>query len=132
MLCPLLLPLLLPCIPTELRRPPLLLPTVSSHPLLLSTFCYVSTRPPLLLPLFCCAAQVAAALGYVAHMVDRIASYLDVPLRYPLRPGLSTSLVLDFTPLPVVPAPEEGACHARGAPGSWVGRGSGCPMWRLC
>ncbi|BAF20494.1 vacuolar protein sorting 38 [Oryza sativa Japonica Group] len=40
----------------------------------------------------------ATALGYVAHAVSLIASYLDVPLRYPLRLGGSRSYVLDRAP----------------------------------
>ncbi|KAG9441876.1 hypothetical protein H6P81_017730 [Aristolochia fimbriata] len=40
----------------------------------------------------------ASALGYVAHAVTLIASYLDVPLRYPLRLGGSRSYISDPTP----------------------------------
>lgn len=40
----------------------------------------------------------AAVLGYIAHAVFLIASYLDVPLRYPLRLGGSRSYVLDHAP----------------------------------
>ncbi|XP_062231718.1 vacuolar protein sorting 38-like [Phragmites australis] len=40
----------------------------------------------------------AAVLGYVAHAVLLIASYLDVPLRYPLRFGGSRSYVSDCLP----------------------------------
>ncbi|KAF3791410.1 UV radiation resistance-associated protein [Nymphaea thermarum] len=42
--------------------------------------------------------RTAAALGYVAHFVSLIASYLDVPLRYPIRLGGSRSYVLDPAP----------------------------------
>ncbi|XP_031472842.1 uncharacterized protein LOC116245426 isoform X2 [Nymphaea colorata] len=42
--------------------------------------------------------RTAAALGYVAHFVSLIASYLEVPLRYPLRLGGSRSYVLDPAP----------------------------------
>ncbi|KAL6760852.1 hypothetical protein V8C86DRAFT_3024167 [Haematococcus lacustris] len=52
--------------------------------------------------------RVAAALGYVAHLVDALAVYLDIPLRYALRPRLSTSLILDFTPQPPSPPTQEG------------------------
>lgn len=38
------------------------------------------------------------AIGYVAHLVDRLAAYLDVPLRYPLACIGSRSLVLDSLP----------------------------------
>ncbi|ONK78317.1 uncharacterized protein A4U43_C02F17190 [Asparagus officinalis] len=37
----------------------------------------------------------ATVLGYIAHAVFLIASYLDVPLRYPLRLGGSRSYILD-------------------------------------
>lgn len=40
----------------------------------------------------------ATALGYVAHAVLLIATYLDVPLRYPLRLGGSHSYVHDYAP----------------------------------
>ncbi|KAG8074614.1 hypothetical protein GUJ93_ZPchr0006g43211 [Zizania palustris] len=40
----------------------------------------------------------ATVLGYVAHAVSLIASYLDVPLRYPVRLGGSRSYVLDHSP----------------------------------
>ncbi|XP_064965279.1 vacuolar protein sorting 38 isoform X2 [Musa acuminata AAA Group] len=41
----------------------------------------------------------ANALGYVAHAVSLISSYLDVPLRYPLRLGGSRSYIHDYAPL---------------------------------
>ncbi|RLM99297.1 hypothetical protein C2845_PM06G15060 [Panicum miliaceum] len=40
----------------------------------------------------------STVLGYVAHAVSLIASYLNVPLRYPLRFGGSRSYVLDHSP----------------------------------
>ncbi|XP_059632159.1 vacuolar protein sorting 38 isoform X2 [Cornus florida] len=40
----------------------------------------------------------ATALGYVAHAVSLIASYLEVPLRYPLRLGGSRSYIHDYAP----------------------------------
>ncbi|XP_062213137.1 vacuolar protein sorting 38-like [Phragmites australis] len=40
----------------------------------------------------------ATVLGYAAHAVSLIASYLNVPLRYPLRFGGSWSYVLDHAP----------------------------------
>ncbi|KAM7256376.1 hypothetical protein ACFE04_012117 [Oxalis oulophora] len=40
----------------------------------------------------------ATALGYVAHAVSLIASYLHVPLRYPLRLGGSHSYITDYAP----------------------------------
>ncbi|KAF6258716.1 hypothetical protein COO60DRAFT_1089462 [Scenedesmus sp. NREL 46B-D3] len=43
-------------------------------------------------------ARVAAALGYVAHMVQLLSIYLEVPLRYPLLPRSSRSSILDHAP----------------------------------
>ncbi|OEL33178.1 hypothetical protein BAE44_0005803 [Dichanthelium oligosanthes] len=40
----------------------------------------------------------STVLGYAAHAVSLIASYLNVPLRYPLRFGGSQSYVLDHAP----------------------------------
>ncbi|GFP80691.1 uv radiation resistance-associated gene protein [Phtheirospermum japonicum] len=40
----------------------------------------------------------STALGYVAHAVSLIASYLQVPLRYPLRLGGSRTYIRDYTP----------------------------------
>ncbi|XP_060207420.1 vacuolar protein sorting 38-like isoform X2 [Lycium barbarum] len=40
----------------------------------------------------------ATALGYVAHVVTLMASYLQVPLRYPLRLGGSRSYIRDYAP----------------------------------
>ncbi|KAK8935322.1 hypothetical protein KSP39_PZI013505 [Platanthera zijinensis] len=40
----------------------------------------------------------AIVLGYVAHAVSLIASYLDVPLRYPLHLGGSRSHIQDYAP----------------------------------
>ncbi|KAM1142584.1 hypothetical protein FF1_031609 [Malus domestica] len=40
----------------------------------------------------------ATALGYVGHAVLLIASYLKVPLRYPLRLGGSHSYIIDYGP----------------------------------
>ncbi|KAL0366728.1 UNVERIFIED_CONTAM: hypothetical protein Sradi_3562900 [Sesamum radiatum] len=40
----------------------------------------------------------STALGYVAHAVSLIASYLQVPLRYPLRLGGSRSYIRDYSP----------------------------------
>ncbi|GAB2295700.1 hypothetical protein Dimus_029854 [Dionaea muscipula] len=40
----------------------------------------------------------ATALGYVAHVVSLLASYLLVPLRYPVRLGASHSFIIDFAP----------------------------------
>ncbi|KAH7573027.1 hypothetical protein JRO89_XS03G0053500 [Xanthoceras sorbifolium] len=38
----------------------------------------------------------ATALGYIAHAVSLVASYLEVPLRYPLRLGGSRSYIKDY------------------------------------
>ncbi|XAR62563.1 Phosphatidylinositol 3-kinase [Bertholletia excelsa] len=40
----------------------------------------------------------ATALGYIAHAISLIASYLKVPLRYPLRLGGSRSYIHDYAP----------------------------------
>ncbi|XP_057419581.1 vacuolar protein sorting 38 isoform X2 [Lotus japonicus] len=40
----------------------------------------------------------ATALAYVAHAVSLVASYLQVPLRYPLRLGASRSHIIDNAP----------------------------------
>ncbi|KAL8117064.1 vacuolar protein sorting 38 isoform X2 [Apium graveolens] len=40
----------------------------------------------------------ATALGYVAHAVSLVASYLEVPLRYTLRMGGSRSYIRDYAP----------------------------------
>ncbi|KAJ8530751.1 hypothetical protein K7X08_023632 [Anisodus acutangulus] len=40
----------------------------------------------------------ATALGYVAHVIALMASYLQVPLRYPLRLGGSRSYIRDYAP----------------------------------
>ncbi|KAK9183540.1 hypothetical protein WN944_026693 [Citrus x changshan-huyou] len=40
----------------------------------------------------------ATALGYIAHVVSLIASYLEVPLRYPLRLGGSHTYINDYAP----------------------------------
>ncbi|KAL2622215.1 hypothetical protein R1flu_002420 [Riccia fluitans] len=50
----------------------------------------------------------ATALGYVAHAVTLIASYLDIPLRYPVRLGGSRSYIQDYSP-PAEPSMETGA-----------------------
>ncbi|KAF3327247.1 UV radiation resistance-associated protein [Carex littledalei] len=42
--------------------------------------------------------QSATALGYAAHALQLIASYLEVPLRYPLRLGGSRSYIHDYAP----------------------------------
>lgn len=42
--------------------------------------------------------QSSTALGYVAHAISLIASYLQVPLRYPLRLGGSRSYIRDYAP----------------------------------
>lgn len=46
--------------------------------------------------------EAGIALGFLAHMIDRIAAYLDVPLRYHIRFQGSTSTILDGDP-PVGP-----------------------------
>ncbi|XP_020517976.1 uncharacterized protein LOC18426253 isoform X4 [Amborella trichopoda] len=44
------------------------------------------------------AQRSATSLGYVAHAVSLIASYLDVPLRYPVHLGGSRSYIHDNAP----------------------------------
>ena len=46
--------------------------------------------------------RIAAALGYIAHILDRLSFYLDIPLRFPLTPAMSKSILHDPAPL-VVP-----------------------------
>ncbi|KAK9124952.1 hypothetical protein Scep_013798 [Stephania cephalantha] len=48
----------------------------------------------------------ATALGYVAHAVSLISSYLDVPLRYPLRMGGSRSYISDHASLVASASPD--------------------------
>lgn len=48
----------------------------------------------------------ATALGYVAHAITLIASYLEVPLRYPLRLGGSRSFIIDFAPSVELTSPD--------------------------
>ncbi len=43
----------------------------------------------------CDEEQIATALGYVAHLVIMISKYLEVPLRYPMLPMCSRSIVRD-------------------------------------
>lgn len=38
--------------------------------------------------------KAAAALGYCALIVNRLAVYLDVPLRFPIRPGSCKTVIL--------------------------------------
>lgn len=38
--------------------------------------------------------RAAAALGYTALIVNRLATYLDVPLRFPIRPGNCKTVIL--------------------------------------
>lgn len=43
----------------------------------------------------CDEEQIATALGYVAHILHLAAKYLEVPLRYPMIPMCSRSMILD-------------------------------------
>ena len=38
--------------------------------------------------------QAAAALGYLASVVQRLGFYLDVPLRYPIKLGNCKTVIL--------------------------------------
>lgn len=57
--------------------------------------------------------RVGVALGYLAHMLDRLAAYLDVPLRYPLTLGDSKSSISDPAP-PLADGDAEGWLGAGG------------------
>ena len=58
--------------------------------------------------------RLAAALGYIAHIVSHLSRYLDVPLRYPLVPAMSTSTLRDYAPL-IAPEPaQEGGILSKG------------------
>ncbi|KAM3756370.1 hypothetical protein ACB098_02G106600 [Castanea mollissima] len=52
----------------------------------------------------------ATALGYVAHAVSLIASYLKVPLRYPFRLGGSHSYIIDYSPS-IEPTPSDSSSN---------------------
>ncbi|BDA44341.1 hypothetical protein COCOBI_05-5250 [Coccomyxa sp. Obi] len=60
------------------------------------------------------AERAAAALGYVARLVQRLASLLDVPLRYPLRFANSRSSVFSH-PFPAGTVGERGGEGREGA-----------------
>lgn len=49
-------------------------------------------------PSFDADVRLAAALGYLAHVVERLGQYLGVPLRYPLHPCMSRSRIEDPAP----------------------------------
>ena len=55
-----------------------------------------------------------AALGYAAHAVDVIASYLDMPLRYSLRVFASRSIIVDLAPPLRLANPPESSGEAPG------------------
>ncbi|KAL4578443.1 hypothetical protein LXL04_014566 [Taraxacum kok-saghyz] len=40
----------------------------------------------------------ATALGYIAHAVSLLASYIKIPLRYPIRLGASRTYICDYAP----------------------------------
>ena len=48
--------------------------------------------------------KLAAALGYAAHVTHNLAGYLGVPLKYPIQPANSHSIIIS-TPDPIVSAP---------------------------
>lgn len=56
--------------------------------------------------------HLSTALGYVAHLSLLIATYLEIPLRYPLRPCGSRSTVSD--PVSIAPGPREHPLFAKG------------------
>ncbi|GIL62317.1 hypothetical protein Vafri_16595 [Volvox africanus] len=59
--------------------------------------------------------RTAAGLGYLAVIVDLMASYLGVPLRYPIAPRVSVSYISDPVP-PSVSVRSGATCTAVGPP----------------
>ncbi|CCG81082.1 putative UV radiation resistance protein [Taphrina deformans PYCC 5710] len=51
--------------------------------------------------------EKAAALGHIAHLVSLLSQYLDIPLRYPVRPISSHSYIFD----PISLMPESSDVH---------------------
>jgi hypothetical protein len=60
-------------------------------------FCLLFVPPPFALTLSagCDEEIVATSLGHVAHVLFMISKYLDVPLRYPITPMCSRSVIRD-------------------------------------
>ncbi len=48
--------------------------------------------------------KLAAALGYAAHVTHHLAQYLGVPLKYPIKPSNSHSVIMTAAQ-PIVTAP---------------------------
>ncbi|QDZ21072.1 hypothetical protein HOP50_05g35970 [Chloropicon primus] len=44
------------------------------------------------------AEKLATALGYVAHILQLLSAYFDIPLRYPVKPVNSRSYICDVVP----------------------------------
>ena len=44
----------------------------------------------------------------MAHIVERLSRYLDVPLRYPIKPAMSKSLICDMSPAHYTQASPDG------------------------
>ena len=44
------------------------------------------------------AEKLATALGYVAHILQLLSTYFDIPLRYPVKPVNSRSYICDVLP----------------------------------
>ena len=40
--------------------------------------------------------MLAVAIGYVAHLVYMMAKFMELPLRYPIRPMGSRSTIVDL------------------------------------
>ena len=45
------------------------------------------------------AEKLATALGYVAHILQLLSAYFDIPLRYPVKPVNSRSYICDVVPV---------------------------------
>ena len=55
------------------------------------------------------AERLAAALGYVAHILQLLSVYFDIPLRYPVRPVNSRSYICDIVPVSLVATSKKNA-----------------------
>ncbi|KAI7855235.1 UV radiation resistance protein and autophagy-related subunit 14-domain-containing protein [Circinella umbellata] len=60
----------------------------------------------------CNDESIATALGFTAHLVSMLAFYLDIPLRYPIRPMGSRASIKD--PVSSINGPTEFPLYAKG------------------
>ncbi|KAI9278965.1 UV radiation resistance protein and autophagy-related subunit 14-domain-containing protein [Phascolomyces articulosus] len=60
----------------------------------------------------CNDESIATALGFTAHLVSMLAFYLDIPLRYPIRPMGSRASIKD--PVSSISGPTEFPLYAKG------------------